>query len=99
LVLFAFVCFSLYNIPYRNPEKIISAIFSIAFGGFGDFLLIQYFLSHPEYMPLPAFILILVCLTGSAGWLFYYSIKSLWLSFLIFFYFSFRTLWQNTALN
>ena len=56
-------------------EKLVSAIFSIALGGFGDFLLIKQFINHPEFMPLSAFILILIALTGSAGWLFRYSIR------------------------
>ena len=56
-------------------SNIISAVCSIAFGGFGDFLLIQYFLKHPEGMPVFTFAFILVALTGSSAWLFYYSIK------------------------
>jgi hypothetical protein len=58
-----------------NLEKIVSAIFSIAFGGLGDYLIINFFLHHTEYMPLSTFILILISITGSAGWLFYYSVK------------------------
>lgn len=55
--------------------NIISAVFSIAFGGFGDFLLIQQFVNHPESMPVFTFTFILVALTSVSGWLFYYSIK------------------------
>lgn len=50
-----------------NLGKIISVMFSIAFGGFGDFLLIQQFINHPESMPVFTFAFILVVLTSMSA--------------------------------